>query len=72
MSMTDVIRHATFRPVPLRSAWAALALAFEARRQRARLAELPRHMLDDIGITERERQSEAERPIWDVPSNWRR
>ena len=42
------------------------------RRQRRRLAELDPHLLRDIGITEDEARREAELPVWDVPSHWRR
>lgn len=42
------------------------------RRQRRRLAELDPHLLRDIGIAEDEARREAELPIWDVPSHWRR
>ncbi len=42
------------------------------RRQRRRLAELDPHLLRDIGITEDEARREAELPIWDAPSHWRR
>jgi uncharacterized protein YjiS (DUF1127 family) len=42
------------------------------RRQRRRLAELDPHLLRDIGITEDEARREAQLPVWDVPSHWRR
>ena len=41
------------------------------RKSRAHLGTLDQHLLDDIGLTEAEARTEAERPIWDVPSNWR-
>ncbi len=40
-------------------------------RQRRALARLDDRALDDIGITRSEAQTEAARPIWDAPSNWR-
>lgn len=39
-------------------------------RQRRALARLDDAALQDIGLTRREAQSEAERPIWDAPDNW--
>ena len=41
------------------------------RRQRNALSHLEDYMLDDIGVSRREAESEAERPIWDVPTSWR-
>ena len=41
------------------------------RRQRARLRDLPPHMLRDIGLTDAEARAEAERPFWDAPFHWR-
>lgn len=45
--------------------------AFALRRQRARLRDLPPHLLRDIGLTEAEARAEADRPIWDAPGHWR-
>lgn len=50
----------------------AFETAFELRDQRRALAKLPPHLLKDIGLTAQEAATEAERPIWDVPANWRR
>ena len=41
-------------------------------RQRKTLTELEAHMLRDLGITQSEAQNEANRPFWDVPTNWTR
>ena len=40
-------------------------------RQRRHLGELDAHLLRDIGVTEQDLQREMERPVWDVPQNWR-
>jgi uncharacterized protein YjiS (DUF1127 family) len=45
--------------------------AYEFGRTRARLRELPEHMLADIGVTRSEAEMEAARPFWDVPKWWR-
>ena len=47
-----------------------LAAAFALYSERRRLAELPDHMLDDIGISRSEANAEARREIWDAPQHW--
>jgi uncharacterized protein YjiS (DUF1127 family) len=42
-----------------------------ARRNRRRLAELPDHLLEDLGLTREEAAAEARRSLWDVPPHWR-
>jgi uncharacterized protein YjiS (DUF1127 family) len=42
-----------------------------ALRNRRRLAELPGHLLEDLGLTREEAAAEARRPPWDVPPQWR-
>jgi len=44
--------------------WAAL------RRQRARLADLPDHLLDDIGVSREEALREASGRAWSAPTHW--
>ena len=44
--------------------------AFAAWRSRQKLGALEAHMLDDIGLTQREAMREAHRPLWDVPAHW--
>lgn len=43
---------------------AAIFEAIELRRQRRALAEMPDHLLKDIGLTREEANQEAQRPIW--------
>lgn len=50
----------------LRAVWTAL----QVKRQRSQLAHLDDAMLRDIGLTRREAQEEAQRPVWDVPHMW--
>lgn len=40
-------------------------------RQRRALAALEDHQLADIGLSRAQAEDEANRPIWDVPQNWR-
>ncbi|MEP5730710.1 MAG: DUF1127 domain-containing protein [Sulfitobacter sp.] len=39
-------------------------------RSRQQLKTLDDAMLADIGLSARDAQKEAQRPIWDVPSHW--
>jgi uncharacterized protein YjiS (DUF1127 family) len=41
-------------------------------RSRRGLARLDDHLLQDIGLTRAEALAEAERPVWDAPSHWKR
>lgn len=40
-------------------------------RQRQALAELPAHLLRDIGVSTDSARHEASRAPWDVPAHWR-
>jgi uncharacterized protein YjiS (DUF1127 family) len=51
---------------------ARLQLGLVARAQRKALARLDTAALADIGLTRAQADFEAARPLWDVPSNWRR
>ena len=42
------------------------------QRQRHRLAELPDHLLTDMGLTRETATHEANRPAWDAPPHFRR
>jgi uncharacterized protein YjiS (DUF1127 family) len=49
-----------------------ISLALTALRQRQHLSRLDDAALADIGLTRSDALSEAARPLWDVPSAWRR
>ena len=51
--------------------FATLRLAYHAHAQRRKLATLDDAALADIGLTRAQAQTEANRPLWDVPANWR-
>ncbi|WP_371054528.1 DUF1127 domain-containing protein [Rhodosalinus sp. K401] len=59
------------RPAP-RIRLARLGDMFALARQRRALAKLDASRLRDIGLTRDEALAEACRPIWDVPTYWRR
>jgi uncharacterized protein YjiS (DUF1127 family) len=42
--------------------------AFRIANERHSLGDLDEHMLRDIGLTREEAQTEAARPIWDLPA----
>jgi uncharacterized protein YjiS (DUF1127 family) len=54
-----------------RSLGARLWAAYDLGRTRARLRELPDHMLEDIGVTRSEAEKESHGRSWDVPAWWR-
>ena len=68
--MATVVRPA-FAPRRPASLLARFWAAYELGRTRARLRELPDHILADIGVTRREAEREASRSSWDVPGWWR-
>lgn len=45
--------------------------ALNVQRSRAHLKQLDEAQLSDIGVTQKQAENEAKRPIWDVPSHWR-
>ncbi|WP_170161971.1 DUF1127 domain-containing protein [Paracoccus siganidrum] len=64
---------ATGQGIVPRPNWLARVLTmFDVRRTRIELARLDDSQLHDIGLTRDQVQAELERPVWDVPANWRR
>lgn len=53
---------------PVRS---TIVRMYDIWRQRQVLRNLDAHALEDIGVTRKQAQDEARRPIWDAPANWR-
>lgn len=49
----------------------ALTQILDVWRQRQHLKSLDGAALEDIGLSRKDAESEARRPIWDVPANWR-
>ena len=49
-----------------------LAAMIAVARQRRALRNLDDHLLCDIGVSDQEAAREADRPVWDVPANWRK
>ena len=54
------------------SLFGLLVRAHEAWLQRRALSRLDDAALSDLGLTRREAARESQKPIWDVPSHWRR
>ncbi|WP_246525638.1 DUF1127 domain-containing protein [Thalassovita aquimarina] len=69
---TMINSKANCRPLrPARqSFFTRLANALELRRQRSALRDLDDKMLDDLGLTRSQVETEARRPVWDAPANW--
>ena len=56
-----------------RPSWAKrIMTVLSVRRSRQDLAHLGDEQLRDIGLTREDVADEIARPIWDVPTNWRR
>lgn len=72
--MTHITANTGCRPAmrPRRSFFALVSDVFALHEQRGRLADLDDAMLRDIGLTRGQAISEARRPIWDIPANWKR
>lgn len=51
---------------------AKLSAIIAVRRQRRALRNLDDRLLCDIGVSNREAAREIARPLWDVPSIWRK
>jgi len=71
---TETCTTSTFSAAPLRSKASALTMLraiFALYSQRKALAKLDASDLRDLGLTRAQALEEANRPIWDVPSNWR-
>lgn len=70
-TMYALPQHATVNARGVGAKFASwLAGAIAARRERARLAELDDHLLQDLGLSYREALYEARKPVWDVPAHW--
>jgi len=74
MTMTSANCTATARNTvsPRVSVFSKLSQVHAVWRQRQTLKSLDAAALRDIGVTRRQAKTEADRPIWDVPSNWLR
>lgn len=48
-----------------------IARAYGLWRSRRALAQLTAAQLKDVGLSPSEARNEANRPVWDVPANWR-
>ncbi|QMU59943.1 MAG: DUF1127 domain-containing protein [Boseongicola sp.] len=46
--------------------------AIELRKSRKALGKLDLHLLNDIGVTQKDAKIEANRSTWDAPSHWMR
>lgn len=68
--MTMITASPARRPAR-QSAIGRLALLLSVWRQRQVLRSLDDRALTDIGVTRREAEAEASRPIWDAPETWR-
>lgn len=73
--MTSLVRH-TCSSSPnstnkARSIVDIIARTYGLWRSRRALARLTAAQLKDVGVSPSEARNEANRPVWDVPANWR-
>lgn len=59
------------RPFWSLSLFSSISAYIAIARQRHALSQLDDHLLQDIGLTKHQANSEAERAPWDVPAHWR-
>ena len=71
MSMNIAAEHHYATPRASRPVWATIASMLNISRQRAALRRLDQAGLADVGLDRHTAIAEANRPIWDVPANWR-
>jgi uncharacterized protein YjiS (DUF1127 family) len=69
---TMAVSHVQTRGFAVANLITLARLAFVARSQRRQLAHLDAAQLADLGLTPAQARREAKRPLWDVPTNWRR
>ena len=72
MAFLSTSRSETCPKPYLRAPRASLIDMLSLARQRRALKRLDNTALDDLGLTRLDAQKEARRPLWDVPSHWRR
>lgn len=64
-------RSATLNLRAGHSVSSAIIRMYDIWRQRQVLRNLDAHALEDIGVTRKQAQDEARRPVWDAPATWR-
>lgn len=68
-----LLRVVTGNGIVPRPGWVERILTyFDVRKTRIDLSKLTDEQLCDIGLTREDVEDEIKRPIWDVPSHWRR
>lgn len=59
-------------PASRRGLFSWLNALIAAHKSRIALANLDQHGLEDVGLTRTDVEDDLARPVWDVPSQWRR
>ena len=59
-----------FTPAAHKSLMTRVSQMAALYRQRRALAALDADQLDDLGLTRTQAETEAARPIWDIPNSW--
>ena len=72
--IANTCASAPSRPTLLSGFTARLAVwrqLVAVKRQRRSLAGLDAHLLEDIGVTQAQANTESQRGLWDAPATWR-
>ncbi|MEO9685371.1 MAG: DUF1127 domain-containing protein [Tateyamaria sp.] len=72
MALIDITSRNTCIDVRPAARGFSLLTALSVWRSRRALARLDAHALNDIGISAKRAAQEAAKPIWDVPTTWRK
>ncbi len=72
MSTNCDIRHITAQRPATKGIFHTISVFYAVWRQRRALSRLDKSALNDIGLTQREADQEACKPVWDVPQHWLR
>lgn len=70
MSLIDLTPRSHAAPAPARARFSLLKL-YDVWQSRRALARLDASRLADVGLSAKAAHREAQKPIWDVPDNWR-
>lgn len=72
MTAQSHVHHLSAQHTRNKGIFHGISVRYAVWRQRRALAQLDANALKDIGVTQREANLEASKPVWDVPQHWLR